>query len=124
MYKLTLLLFLIFICNALFPCPIPTWKQNLTRLNGSPEKCLEINWSNIPTIIVFGLGLVSMCWLTLLHVCNHVKYVSFNTDLTLVKKSPKLVVPYGTYFSVFILGLLFSEFTELFLIKFRVISIF
>ena len=86
MHNLVLLL-LFFILSVLCPIPSPPPKQNLNRSNGHYDKLIEIDWPDVFTIGVTGLGLVSLCWIALLLLCNHVKYVNFDTNLSLFKKT-------------------------------------
>ena len=72
----------------------------------------EINRYNIFQIFIFGIGLVSIFWLFLLHLCNHVRYVAFNTNLNLYSmKKTILILPQCTWMCLplIMLGLLLNE---------------
>ena len=98
-----------FILCVLCPSPIPSppLKQDLSQLNGLRDKSIGINWSHLPSLAVIGFGLLSLCWIALLHICNLVKYVSFDTNLTLFKQKPKSTV---AHLSLVMLGLLVTEY--------------
>ena len=70
-------------------------------------------------MILFGLGLVSLFWLILLHSCSQVKYITFNTNLNLFKKKSNFIFPkIWMYLLLIMLWLFLSEYTEDFLIQF------
>ena len=105
------------ICNIPSPSPFPLPYQlggkrhtfNLKyyfyieeNLNLKKNK-IEINGYNILQIFFLGFGSVTLFWLSYLHLCNHVRYVTFNTDLNLfskkkaILKSPQYI---WTYLSI------------------------
>ena len=90
MRKLVLFL-LFFTLSVLYPAPIPSppKKQNLNMSYGPYDKSIRIDWFDLFSIGVTGFGLVSLYWIALLYLCNHVNFVPFDTDLTLFKKKPK-----------------------------------
>ena len=113
-----ILLFLFFIINCVFTpstTPFPHM-QNLSKFNTKYEK-IELNWINIPQLILFGFGLVSVLWLILLHSCNQVEYITFNTNLNLFKKNSNFIFPkIWLYVLIVLLWLLLCECPEDFLI--------
>ena len=120
MNKLILVLFLFFTCSYMFPpnpTPLPQ-RQNIGELDRMYTK-IGLNWISTSQIILFGFGLVSCFWLILLVLCDQVKYVSFNTNLTLVKKRLNLTFPkLWLYLPLVLVGLLVSEYPEAFSIHF------
>ena len=115
MNQLILLLFLFFIFSYVFsPDPIPLpHRQSLSKLKDSKFENIDLNWIDLPKMVLFGSGLVSLFWFSLLYSCNQVKYIAFNTNLTLFKKnsyikSPKL----WSYLSIVLLWMLFIEYPE------------
>ena len=120
MNKLILLLLLFITVSYVFvpnPTPIPH-RQNLSKFNRNYDK-IGLNWINIPKIILFGFGLVSLFWLTLLHFCNQVKYITFNTNLTLSQKKSKFILPQlWLYLFIVPLWLLLIEYPEDFSLQF------
>ena len=97
--------------------PLPH-KQNLSQFN---IKCIKngINWIDMPQVIIFGSGLVILFWVILLYICNQVKFVTFNTNLSLFKKNLNTTFPnLWLFLSLFSQGLLLSEYPESFSIQF------
>ena len=106
--------------NLCVPSPYPPLKQTLSKRNYFCneenlyfEKCkIELNGYNIIQIHILCLGIFTLLWLSYLHLCNHVRYVSFNTNLNLYSKKknilefPKCI---WTYLSLIFIGLLLSE---------------
>ena len=121
MNKFIFILFLFFISSYMFsPVPIPlTHNQNLCELTLKCEK-IGLSWIGIPRIILFGSGLVFLFWFILLHLCNHVNFVTFNTNLSVFrKKDPTLnPIPILWLVLVIVLGLFLSEYPEFFLLSF------
>ena len=114
MNKLILIVFLFFIINYMFTPNVTSFlrMQNLSKYDRKLEK-IRLNWINIPQIILFGFGLISLFWLLLLHSCNQVKYVSFNTNLNLFKKKSNHVFPQLWFYLILVLSwLLVSEYPE------------
>ena len=94
------------------PIPLPH-RQSLSKLKDSKFENIELNWIDLPKMVLFGSGLVSLFWFSLLYSCNQVKYITFNTNLTLFKKnsyikSPKL----WSYLSIVLLWMLLIEYPE------------
>ena len=120
MNKLILTLFLFFIFSYMFspsPTPLPH-TQNLSEFSIKCEK-IGLKWISMPQIILLGSGLVSLFWFILLHLCNQVNFVTFNTNLTLFKKKSNPIFPkFWLYLLLVLLGLLLSEYPENFYIHF------
>ena len=66
------------------PTPLPH-TQNLSRINIKCQK-IDLNWIDMPQIILFGSGLVSLFWFILIHLVNQVNFITFNTNLSVFKK--------------------------------------
>ena len=70
---------------------------------------IEINYFDALQFSILGIGVFTFLWLTFMHVCTQVRYVSFNTNLNLYKKN-KMLLPssIGTQMHpiLFVLGLL------------------
>ena len=119
MNKLILLLFLFFIINYVFTpnlTPFPH-RQNLKKLYRKYD-IIGVNWANLPKIIIFGSGLVSLLWVFLLYSCNQVYFITFNTNLNLFKKKSKLIVPdLMLYLLILLIWLLSMEYPEDFFIQ-------
>ena len=109
-------MFLYFQC---YPSPSPFLKQNFKcskslfnedNPNLKKQK-IEINCCNILQIFIFGFGLITLFWLFYLDLCNHVRYVRFNTNLSTCNRreqSLKSPICFLTYLSFIMLGLLLS----------------
>ena len=112
-----ILLFLFFIINYVFtPCTTPfPHMQNLSKFNTKYEK-IELNWINIPQLILFGFGLVSLLWLILLYLCNQVEYITFNTNLNLFRKNSNSIFPKIWLYVLVLLWLFLCDCPEDFLI--------
>ena len=108
-----LICFLFFTLSVLFPSltPSPPQKQNLSQRNGNYEKLIRINWSDLPSLGAICFGLIALYCVALIHLCNQVEYVSFDTNLTLFKKKSRsiayCIVP---LVSLVMLGLLVTEY--------------
>ena len=96
MHKSILLLFLFFILCLLFnvcsfhlSSPPPSLSKSLdvyneTIINSTNYK-IKISFSNILHICVFILGIIILLWFSYFYtVCNHVRYVCFTTNLSLL----------------------------------------
>ena len=73
---------------------------------------IELNSYNIFLIFIIGLGFVFLLWQSFLQLCNHVVYITFNTNLNLFSKTKIIVISplwIWSYLSLFMLGLLLSE---------------
>ena len=93
-------------------------RQNLSKPDRKCEK-IELNLINIPQLILFSVGLVSLLWLLLLHSCNQVEYITFNTNLNLFKKKSNFIIfRIWMYFLLMLLWLLLIEYPKDFSIQF------
>ena len=125
-YVFGLLLFLhMFIYFQCYPSPphVLLSKQNLRLRNQlfSEENFdfktfnIEINECQILHIFILCSGAIILLWLLPLDLCNNVRYVTFNTNLSTCNrknvcfKSSECI---SIYVTVFMLGLLFSEYPE------------
>ena len=98
--------------------PTPT-KQILSyRYHFSNEENLDhaqiimlINCYNILHTFIFAVQLFVLIRLSYLHLCNHVRYVTFNTNLNLHRKNKtrKSLLNIWTFLSLVMLGLLLAE---------------
>ena len=99
------------------PTPLPH-KQNLIECNIKCEK-IGLNWIHMPQLILFGSGLVFLLWFILLYLCYEVNFVTFDTNLNLLKKHRNITFPnLSFYLLVGLQGLLLSEYPESFSIQF------
>ena len=99
------------------PTPFPL-KQNLSESTLKSEK-ICLNWIDIPQVILFGSGLISFFWYILLYLCNQVTFITYNTNLSSLKKSLNPTFPnLWLYFFILLQGLLLSEYPEGFCIQF------
>ena len=117
MIKLILLSFLFFIIDYVFtPNPIPfPHKQNLSKFERKYDN-IGLNWTSLPKIILSGSCLVVLLWIFLLYSCDQVKYITFNTNLSLYKKKSTLTVPQlMLYLSLMLSWLLLTEYPEAFI---------
>ena len=112
--------FLFFIFGCMFsPSPTPSpHTQNLSEI----IKCqkIDLNWIDMPQIIFFGSGLVTMFWFILIHLVNQVNFITFNTNLSVYKKNKNLTLnltPMWFFLLLFLQGLLLSEYPENFSIQ-------
>ena len=120
MRKLILLLLLLVILNGVLPTlsSIPAPPPSLYFSNSVNYYCLseklqfEINFHNIPQIFILSLVSVILLSLSYLQLCNHVRYVTFNTNLSIcsmkrnIHKSPLCLL---SYLSLVMLSLLLCE---------------
>ena len=68
-------------CSSIIPVPTPSPPFN-SFYNTYPKKTqVDINNYNIFQIYILVSGFSSLLLLSLLQLCNHVKYVTFNTNL-------------------------------------------
>ena len=66
--------------------PTPVFRRSCVLHNALNYK-FELNFPNFVQICLFTFGIIILLWLSYLHLCNHVRYVCFTTDLgTLTKK--------------------------------------
>ena len=120
MNKLIVIAFLFFAFSYMFSpnATPPPQQQNLSDFITKYEK-IEFTWINIPQTILFGFGLISLFWLSLIYSCNHVKYVNFSTNLNLFKKkSIHIFPPLSVYLWLMLSGLLLCEYPEDFFSQF------
>ena len=101
MNKIILLFFLIISLNIflLFHCTC-----NITSPVSLPSPCdgdeqtykiQKINFSFNDTlqISIFGLALLTLLWLLFIYLCYHVRYVTFNTDLSICGQNRRFLFP-------------------------------
>jgi hypothetical protein len=84
------------------PCPnLLEWnRQNFNRRNYrykgqnliSKKHEIKINCYDAFQISVISIGVIILLRLSLLHLCTHVSFVTFNTDLNLYSKKKTLLV--------------------------------
>ena len=87
------------------------------------KKQLETNNYNISQGIFFALVCFSMLLLSLLHLCNHVKYITFDTNLCTRRKVTTAKLPdcFWSFLSLIMLGLPFCECPDFPLIMFIIL---
>ena len=75
------------------------------------NKQVEININNIFQIFILASAVSSLFWPSFSQLCNHVKYVTFNTDLCTRRKAITEKLPDGfwSFFSPIMLGFLLCE---------------
>ena len=83
---------------------------NEENLNLKQHK-MVLNSYNIFQILILGFGSVALLWLSYLHLCNHVRYVTFNTNLNLHCKNKTIKSPQSiwTFLSVIMFVFLLSQ---------------
>ena len=88
------------------------------------KKQIQTNNYNIYQLLFLASVFVSLLWLSLLDLCNHVKYVTFDTNLCTRLKvtTAKLPDRFWSFWSLAMFGLLFCECLEFPLVMF-IISI-
>ena len=97
------------------PTSPPTRRKSLdfcneTIVNPTNYK-IEINFSNILQICVVSFGIIILLWLSYLYtICNHVRYVCFAANLSLLSKEKTFISSQvlSILLSILILGLLFE----------------
>ena len=75
----------------------------------SKQHKIKINCCDALHIFILSLGVFTLLRLPLLHLCTHVSYVTFNTDLNLYSMKTFLLLStqcVSTYLSLVVLGLL------------------
>ena len=88
-------------CDIPSASPLPSSPRDKTEI--------KINYYDALQFSVLSIGVLILLRLSLLHLCTHVSYVTFNTDLNLYSKKKTLLVSPQciiTYLSLIILGLL------------------
>ena len=100
-------------CSGIFTCnPTPPLDNFYHKSNIYPKKLrIEIKGYNIFQILILVSAFFSLLWMSLLQLCNHVKYVTFNTNLcTRLKETTTTFSDcFCSYSSLTMLGLLFCE---------------
>ena len=131
-------LFLLLLSHLLFKClyfypPLPPLKTRETYVSGSlfqfTDSYIIINYSHndgfpmpkkpnieinfyISQFFILGIGLCTLLWLYYLHLCSHMKYVTFNTNLNLYSKKKNILISpqcIWTFLSFIMQGLLLCE---------------
>ena len=112
-------------CSSIFtPTPTPSHPLNDFYNNFHKQNQIEINNYNIFQLFLLASVFFTLLWLFLLHLCNHVKYVTFGTNLCTRRKATASKLPdclWSSYLLI-MLGLLFCECPDFPLIMF-IISI-
>ena len=107
------------------PTPFPPLNNIYNKVNifHQMKQNETINY-NIFQLLFLASVFVSLLWLSLLHLCNHVKYVTFDINLCTRRKVTTAKLPdcFWSCSSLIILGLLFCECPDFPLIMF-IISI-
>ena len=68
---------------------------------------IEFNSANIVQICAFTLGIITLIWLSYLHLCNHVRYVCFSNNLNILTTiNPTSTNTFPLLLSLLLLGLL------------------
>ena len=85
--------------------------HTFTRTRDNYNTSIEITCENIPQYLILGISLIIMLYLSYLHMCYKVRYVSFNTNLNLYNKKSNLKPPpfCWWYLSITMIGLLLCE---------------
>ena len=101
---------------SIFVTPTPTPSLPTLKLFYNKGICcpnnhqIETKDGNTFQIVILTSGIVSLLWMSLLQLGNHVKYISFNTNLSTrtktIEKSPDC---FWSYLSLIILGLFLCE---------------
>ena len=89
------------------PTPFPSFNNVYSEENRYPKKHqIEINIHNILQIFTLAFGSFISLWLSLLQLCNHVRYVSFDTNLSTCGKGKAAKSPacFWTFLYLIILG--------------------
>ena len=72
-------------------------------------KPININFYDVPKIIILAFIVVFLLWLKMLHLCANVNFITFNTNLTLYNKRKYLssqIINMTKYLVLGIIGLL------------------
>ena len=110
----------VYLLNWHSPPPSPPTKQDLGHrnkffLNFSAEhvvsKTVTITFKSTFQFLPMIFILITFMWLSFVHVCCQVKFVTYNTNLDLycIKKQTPRSPPWGCYFSFITLALFLSE---------------
>ena len=101
-----------------FPAPTPWRSGYLNKYNVFNNIIIELHSPNFLHICIVGLGMITMLWLLWLHICNHVRFLSFATNLSLLVKKKYITFQfYPIFIKLFTLGLLI-DFEEYYLLLF------
>ena len=76
--------------------PLPPFPLKIFYNKGSfysKNYQIDTNDGNVFHIFIFASGILSLLWLSLLQLCDHVKYISFNTNLNTRRKERILKSP-------------------------------
>ena len=85
-----------------FPRPFQSEGKTQTLSHGNhfydgnlnPRKhSIEIDCCNILHLFIFGIAVVALLFLFYFNICNNVKYVSFNTNLSLFSQKETMKTP-------------------------------
>ena len=101
-------------CSSIIPSPTPSPPFNNfhNKCNIFPKRNqVEINNYDIFQIFILASGFSSLLWMSLLQLCKHLKYVTFNTNLYTRRKETTAELPdcFPSYLSFIMLGLLLCE---------------
>ena len=88
-----------------FPTPAPGRTYALYDVLTNYK--IELNFANIVQICVFTFGIITLLWLSYLHLCNRVRYVCFSHNLSiLAKHNPISSTKFPPLLPLHLLGLL------------------
>ena len=94
------------------PLPLPSLSHRSCLYKGQnlnlKKHEIKINCYDALQIFILSLGVFTLIRLSLLHLCTHVSYVTFNTDLNLYSKKKTLLVStqwISAHLSLVVLGL-------------------
>ena len=102
---------------TIFVTPSPTPSLHPLKIVANKGIICSTNYhsdtkdGHIFQIFIFASGILSLLWLALLQLCNHVTYISFNTNLSTRRKEIIVKSPdcFWSYLSLNMLGLLLCE---------------
>ena len=113
-------------CSSIFtpnPTPSPSLNNLYNKVNILyGKKQIETNNYNIYQLLLLASVYVSLLRLSFLHLCNHVKYVTFDTNLCTRHKVTTAKLPdcFWSFWSLTMLGLLFCECPDFPLVMFSI----
>ena len=97
------------------PCPTtillrPYDLYNEGIINYKINYKIELKFLNIFQIFILSFGMITLFRFSCLHLCNHIRYVRFNTNLSLISKKKTLNELHfsSIFWSLLMLGLLFE----------------
>ena len=73
---------------------------------------IDLKFTNIVKLCVFGVGIMTSLWLSYLHLCNNVRYVCFTTNLNILTKENHITSKAFAIFWTFLLIALLFELEE------------